>query len=267
MACCVLQFSLFNFAFLHLSIRVIAAMLASLLPSLSPTSLLLPSAAGAVTSAVPAVFGQMLGEAAKTNSEPEPPLVAEFASRHGVNDPKGPLNQAGLPETVTDGEFVVHIRRTSGVDGRSFAEEERRIRVAWPDERDGTSLQDVAAALNEIPGLKASIAEDGRLVVMATDKAVRFRFGEDSSGLLAALGVGETPLRQAFDNFVGNALYGQMLAAMRKSQRKPAYFHGGRTEEIFQQQLDHELVGRLTSAQGGQLAEAMYEQQFNALRR
>jgi hypothetical protein len=120
--------------------------------------------------------------------------------------------------------------------------------------------------MNDIPGLKASIV-DGRLVVMATDKSVSFRLGDDSTGLLEALGSDKTPLHQAFDQFVGTALYGQMLATMRKSQGKPPYFHGGRGEEIFQGQLDQELVKSMTSAQGGRLAQAMYEQQFNALRR
>ncbi len=193
-------------------------------------------------------------------------LLAEFASRHGVNDAKAPLGRAGLPQRVSDGEFTVHVRRTFGADDSQVSHEERRIRVTWPDERDGTSLQDIASAINEIPGLKAKIADDGRLVVTATDQSVRFRFGDDSSGLLEAMGSDSSPLRQAFDGFVGNALYGQMLASMRKSQGKPAYFHGGRTEEIFQGQLDQELVKRLTSAQGGELSQAMYEQQFSALR-
>jgi Rod binding domain-containing protein len=58
-----------------------------------------------------------------------------------------------------------------------------------------------------------------------------------------------------------------MLSSMRKTQRKPAYFHGGRAEEIFQGQLDQRLVDSLTAAKGGELADAMYHQQFNALRR
>jgi Rod binding domain-containing protein len=58
-----------------------------------------------------------------------------------------------------------------------------------------------------------------------------------------------------------------MLASMRKTQGKPAYFHGGHAEEIFQGQLDQQLVKRLTSAQSGRLSQAMYEQQFSALRR
>jgi hypothetical protein len=240
-------------------------MLPGVLSNVPAMTALLPAVG--TLSALPETFSQVLNASPAAKEETEAPLLAEFASRNGVNDAKAPLNRAGLPQGVGDGELTVHIRRASGLDGSRIANEERHIRIIWPDERQGTSLQDIAAALNEIPGLKASIADDGRLVVMATDKSVRFRFGDDSSGLLAALGTDKTPLRQAFDNFVGNALYGQMLASMRKTQGKTPYFHGGRTEEIFQGQLDQQLVQSLTSAKGGELAQAMYEQQFNALRR
>jgi hypothetical protein len=246
-------------------------MLSSILPTMPAVTSLLPTA-GAVGAAVPAAFAQFLGGissavASPPKDEAQSTLLAEFASRHAVNDPKAPLNQAGLPQDVGDGEFTVHVRRVLGAGGGQVATEEHVIRVSWPDESDGTSLQDVVAAINKVAGLKASVADDGRLVIMATDKSVSFRLGEDSSGLLEALGSDKTPLREAFDGFVGNALYGQMLASMRKSQGKPAYFHGGRTEEIFQGQLDQELVKRLTTAQGGDLSQAMYEQQFSALRR
>ena len=52
-------------------------------------------------------------------------------------------------------------------------------------------------------------------------------------------------LRKAFDQFVGETFYGQMIQAMRKSQGKPAYFHGGQAEEIFTQQLDQVLSKKL----------------------
>ncbi|HEU0068949.1 MAG TPA: hypothetical protein VFQ26_06760, partial [Nitrospiraceae bacterium] len=44
-------------------------------------------------------------------------------------------------------------------------------------------------------------------------------------------------LREVFDEFVGQSFYQQLLGAMRKTVNKPAYFHGGRAEEVFQGQL------------------------------
>ena len=54
-------------------------------------------------------------------------------------------------------------------------------------------------------------------------------------------------------------LFGQLLKAMRKSIGKPAYFHGGRAEEIFQQQLDQVLGEKLSEASAETLSEPMYE--------
>jgi Rod binding domain-containing protein len=66
-------------------------------------------------------------------------------------------------------------------------------------------------------------------------------------------------LRKAFDAFVGEALFGQMLKGMRKTLGKPAYFYGGRTEEIFQQQLDQVLAEKLSDASAEKLSGPMFE--------
>jgi hypothetical protein len=57
-----------------------------------------------------------------------------------------------------------------------------------------------------------------------------------------------------------------MLASMRKSVGKPAYMHGGRTEDIFQQQMDQRIVEDLTKASADTIADPMYEL-FNMQRR
>lgn len=65
--------------------------------------------------------------------------------------------------------------------------------------------------------------------------------------------------REAFDQFVGETFYGQMLASMRKTVGKPAYFHGGRAEEIFQGQLDQTLGEQLAKASAGSFSGPMFE--------
>ena len=55
-------------------------------------------------------------------------------------------------------------------------------------------------------------------------------------------------LRKTFDSFVGETFFGQMLQSMRKTVGKPAYFHGGRAEEIFTQQLDQVLADKMANA-------------------
>ncbi len=66
-------------------------------------------------------------------------------------------------------------------------------------------------------------------------------------------------LRKAFDSFVGQTFYGQLLQAMRKTVDKPAYFHGGRAEEVFQAQLDQILAERMTEATADQFTGPMFE--------
>jgi flagellar protein FlgJ len=71
---------------------------------------------------------------------------------------------------------------------------------------------------------------------------------------------GENPeLRDAFQDFVGQTFYGQLLSAMRKTVDKPAYFHGGRAEEIFQNQLDQVLSEKLSDASAKSFTEPMYQ--------
>ena len=65
-------------------------------------------------------------------------------------------------------------------------------------------------------------------------------------------------LREAFQEFVGKTFYGQLLKSMRSSVGKPAYFHGGRGEEVFRSQLDQLVVERISETSGGPLADSMY---------
>ena len=67
-------------------------------------------------------------------------------------------------------------------------------------------------------------------------------------------------LRAAFDTFVGNEFFGQMLSAMRKTLGKPAYFHGGRGEEVFQKHLDQTMAEEMTKASAGQFSGPMFAQ-------
>ncbi|MCL4191597.1 MAG: rod-binding protein [Thermoguttaceae bacterium] len=72
-------------------------------------------------------------------------------------------------------------------------------------------------------------------------------------------GKDDAELRQVFKSFVGETFFGEMLKAMRKTQGKPAYFHGGRAEEIFQQQLDQVLSEKLAESSSDSLSGPMYE--------
>jgi hypothetical protein len=66
-------------------------------------------------------------------------------------------------------------------------------------------------------------------------------------------------LREVFDDFVGQTFFSQMMAAMRKSVGQPAYFHGGRAEEVFQGQLDQMLAERISDATADRFSQPMFE--------
>jgi hypothetical protein len=72
-------------------------------------------------------------------------------------------------------------------------------------------------------------------------------------------------LREHFTQFVGEAFFGQMIQAMRATTGKPAYFHGGRAEEVFQGQLDQKFAEHLTKASADRFAEPMFARQFPRL--
>jgi hypothetical protein len=75
-------------------------------------------------------------------------------------------------------------------------------------------------------------------------------------------GKGLDELREQFTQFVGETFFGQMIKSMRATTGKPAYFHGGRAEEVFQGQLDQKLAEHLTEASAERFAEPMFARQF-----
>lgn len=73
------------------------------------------------------------------------------------------------------------------------------------------------------------------------------------------LHAGNPELKKAFTDFVGQTFYGQMLKSLRSTVEKPAYFHGGRGEEMFQEQMDQVLSGQLTNATSENFAGPMFD--------
>jgi Rod binding domain-containing protein len=76
---------------------------------------------------------------------------------------------------------------------------------------------------------------------------------------LSAANGNDAKLREAFDSFVGETFYSQMLKSMRELTGKPPYFHGGQAEEIFRDQLDQILAQEFTQATANQFTGPMFE--------
>jgi Rod binding domain-containing protein len=75
-------------------------------------------------------------------------------------------------------------------------------------------------------------------------------------------GANAEKLRETFSQFVGETFYGQMIKSMRSTVGKPAYFHGGRAEEVFQGQLDQQMAQELTESTQWSFVEPMLHRQF-----
>ena len=70
---------------------------------------------------------------------------------------------------------------------------------------------------------------------------------------------GSDKLREAFQDFVGQTFFAEMIKACRSGQQPSAYFNGGRAEEIFQGQLDQVLSEELSESSASKIADPMFE--------
>lgn len=110
-----------------------------------------------------------------------------ISSNYAVLDPDQALNSeaAGLPFPLQNGTLHVKVR-----DRNSGQVVTRQIEIDLDGlNGDDTTLASLADDLAEIPGLSARVLPDRRLQLDA-DPGRDFWFAEDSSGALAALGVG-----------------------------------------------------------------------------
>lgn len=84
-----------------------------------------------------------------------------------------------------------------------------------------------------------------------------------SRRLLAAQGndkpVENLTAREAFQDFVAGTFYQQMLKSLHATHGKPAYFHGGQAEEMFQSQMDQQVASDLAKSHGSVLSDKLYE--------
>ena len=86
------------------------------------------------------------------------------------------------------------------------------------------------------------------------------RLPTPGSRLRAARGGHDSPeLHKAFTDFVGQTFFGELVKQMRATVDKPAFFHGGMGEDIFQSQLDQIMVERMTDASGKTFSDPMYQ--------
>jgi flagellar hook-associated protein 1 FlgK len=107
-----------------------------------------------------------------------------LTSENGVDDASKALNDAGLTFTPQNGSFQVLVRnKTTGLTTTS------NVIVDLNGLSHETTLDDLKTALNGIGGVKADIKVGGKLKIDSTSPDNEIAFANDTSGVLAALGL------------------------------------------------------------------------------
>lgn len=101
-----------------------------------------------------------------------------------VSKSDAPLDDAGLPYTPRNGAFNISITNPQLQTTRTYT-----IRVDLTGINRKATLQDIIDQINGITGLEASIEPGGKLRISSISPDHVFWFSNDTSGLLAALGI------------------------------------------------------------------------------
>lgn len=109
-----------------------------------------------------------------------------------------------------------------------------------PIDAQRTSLPNFLSQQTDLPGA-------GPLAALQSDSSITSRPG------------GQDDLKDAFQDFVGQTFFGEMIKAFRTTQQPSKYFNGGRAEEIFQGQFDQVLSETLSDSSAEQISDPMYE--------
>jgi len=105
-------------------------------------------------------------------------------SEFGVDNVDAALNAAGLPYTPANGSFQIMVHNT-----KTGLTKTTDIQVNLSGTGKQATLQDIVDQLSQVDGLNVSLTSDRRLSIAPVSSDDEIAFGDDSSGLLAALGI------------------------------------------------------------------------------
>lgn len=143
----------------------------------------------------------------------------ELTSEHAISDADAALNQAGLTYTPRTGSFLVQVfNRQTGLT------ESSSIRVDLNGLGHDSSLADLVDDLDAVDGVRAYLTATGELTLEADDDDQEIAFADDTSGVLAALG-----LNTFFTGTSATSL--GVSAALRDDPAKFAASRGGVGED------------------------------------
>jgi flagellar hook-associated protein 1 len=138
-----------------------------------------------------------------------------ITSSNTVDDSSKPLNDTGLEFTPNNGSFQVLVRNK-----KTGLTQTTNVQVDLNGMGHDMTLDDLQAALNGINGLKSEIQVGGGLKIDSLSTDNEFAFANDTSGVLAALGIN--------DFFTGTTAHDMgVSAAVRADPAKFAASQGG----------------------------------------
>ena len=105
-------------------------------------------------------------------------------SHEAVGNPALTLDEAGLPFTPVNGQFKLQVYNTA-----TKLTETHVIKVDLDGLQDDTTLASLVDQLNAATGVNAQITSDNKLKITAESAETRLAFADDTSGLLAAIGI------------------------------------------------------------------------------
>ena len=107
-----------------------------------------------------------------------------LTSKSAVDDVNAPLDAAGLPFAPENGQFDVQV-----YNSQTGLTQTTTINVDLNGLDHDTSLGDLAAALNGVNGISATITPDRKLSIQSNSNDQQVAFSDDTSGVLASLGL------------------------------------------------------------------------------
>ncbi len=113
--------------------------------------------------------------------------------------------------------------------------------------------------LSNIQGLSSISNLESTKQNQAIDLAKSLLTEKSEKSQREKLGEGKDEVKEAFQDFVGQTFFGQLISSMRSTQGEAPYFNGGRAEKIFQGQLDQVLAEEISNASASQIADPMYK--------
>ena len=179
----------------------------------------------------------------------------QLTSAAAALDTTAPLDAAGLPFAPVNGSFDLLVYNSN-----TEITETHTLRIDLNGLDEDTSLEDLVAEIDAVAGITASITNNGNLSISADTVDTQFAFAEDTSGVLAALGV-NTFFTGANASSLG---VNDQLNGIENAAKFAASLGGINADARNAEQLSEFLTRPLDTNNGASLAE-QYDQLINGI--